>query len=219
VVYAEENAAPPPETPQDDASKVTLQEITVTATRRAESVQDVPYNIQAISADALTQSGVTSINNVAELVPGLNTVDTGPNPRGGNNQFSMRGLRTDGTGNELDAFKNGTVAPVSTYLGETPIFFPLALKDLDRVEVLKGPQGTLYGSGALAGTIRFIPNRPEFDRFYGSMDIRGGGTEYSGKPNGSFDAMLNVPIADNLALRVAGGYERLGGFIDAVDLV
>jgi len=219
VVYAEDNAASPPKTPQDDASKVTLQEVTVTATRRTQTVQDVPYNIEAISADALAQSGVTSINNVAQVVPGLHTVDTGPNPRGGNNQFSMRGLRTDGTGNELDAFKNGTVAPVSTYLGETPIFFPLALKDLDRVEVLKGPQGTLYGSGALAGTIRFIPNRPEFDRFYGSMDIRGGGTEYSGKPNGSFDAMLNVPIADNLALRVTGGYERLGGFIDAVDLV
>jgi outer membrane receptor protein involved in Fe transport len=131
----------------------------------------------------------------------------------------MRGLRTDGTGNELDNWRNGTVAPVSTYLGETPIFFPIALQDIERVEVLKGPQGTLYGSGSLAGTIRFIPNRPTFDRFGGNVDIEGSRTENSDSFNGAFHAVMNAPLADNLALRVAGGYERLGGFIEGVDLV
>jgi iron complex outermembrane receptor protein len=218
AVSAEENAASPSEAPLDDTSSSTLEEVTVTATRRTETLQKVPYNISSIAGGALAQSGIASANDLAQLVPGLQTVDNGPDPRGGTNQFSMRGLRTDSPGNDLDNFRSGTVAPVSTYLGETPIFFPLALKDLERVEVLKGPQGTLYGSGALAGTIRFIPKRPEFDRFGGSVDLQGSGTQYSGKASGSFDAVMNAPLADNLAFRVAGGYERLGGFIDQVDL-
>jgi outer membrane receptor protein involved in Fe transport len=219
VVYADENPAAEPQTPQKEIANAGLQEVLVTATRRTQAVQDVPYNIATIGGDALAQSGVTSINNLAQLVPGLQYVDNGPNPRGGNNQFSMRGLRTDAPGGESDIFRSGTVAPVSTYWGETPIFFPMALTDLERVEVLKGPQGTLYGSGALAGTIRFIPKRPEFDKFSASLDIQGGTTEYSGKLNGSADVAINAPLTDNLALRVAAGYQELGGFIDAVDLV
>jgi iron complex outermembrane receptor protein len=203
---------------EGEGSKVALEEVTVTATRRTETVQNVPYNIASVGGNALAQAGVTSINNLTQVVAGLETVDTGPNTRGGNSQFSMRGLRTDAPGGQLEDLRSGTVAPVSTYFGETPLFFPLALKDIDRVEVLKGPQGTLYGSGALAGTIRFIPKRPEFDRFDASVDIEGGGTQYSGKANGSMDAMLNVPLAERLAIRVAAGYETLGGFIDAVDL-
>jgi outer membrane receptor protein involved in Fe transport len=215
-VCADEN---PATTLESETQKATLQEVTVTAQRRTESEQDVPYQIAVIGSDQLTQSGIKTIQGLAELVPGLETVDTGPFARGNNNQFSMRGLRTDGTGNELDNWRNGTVAPVSTYLGETPIFFPIVLRDLARVEVLKGPQGTLYGSGSLAGTIRFIPNRPEFGRFSGNVDIEGSHTENSDNFNGQFHAVMNAPLADNLGFRVAGGYERLGGFIDGVDIV
>jgi iron complex outermembrane receptor protein len=216
VVSAADNSAAA--TP-DETSSVALQEITVTATRRAETLQQVPYNISSIGAGALGNAGVTSINGLTQLVPGLETMDTGPTARGGNNQLSMRGLRTDSPGGETDFMRTFTVASVSTYLGETPLFFPLALKDLERVEVLKGPQGTLYGSGALAGTIRFIPKRPEFDRFSGAFDMQGSGTQYSGKLSGSFDGFVNVPLTDNLAVRVSGGYERLGGYIDQADLI
>jgi outer membrane receptor protein involved in Fe transport len=111
------------------------------------------HNIEAIGGDAHAQSGVNSINSLAQVVPGLEYVDTGPDPRGGNNQFYMRGLRSDATGSQLDSFRTGTVAPVSNCWGETPIFFSMALTDLERVEVLKGPQGTLYGSGSLAGIL------------------------------------------------------------------
>jgi outer membrane receptor protein involved in Fe transport len=206
-------------TEQDESSSVALQEIMVTATRRTETLQQVPYNISSIGAGELGNAGVTSINGLTQLVPGLETMDTGPTARGGNNQLSMRGIRTDSPGGETDFIRTFTVASVSTYLGETPLFFPLALKDLERVEVLKGPQGTLYGSGALAGTIRFIPKPPEFDKFSGGFDMQGSGTQHSGKLNGSFDGFVNVPLAENLAVRVSGGYERLGGYIDEVDLI
>jgi outer membrane receptor protein involved in Fe transport len=205
-------------TPQSQALTEALQEVTVTARRRTETLQQIPYNIQALSSDALAQSGVTSINGMAQLVPGLQVVNSGPNPIGGNNQFSMRGLNTNGTGGQLDSFRNGTVAPVSTYFGETPIFFPIALQDLQRVEVLKGPQGTLYGSGSVAGTIRFIPNAPSVDRFYAEVNMEGGHAANASNLNGSLDAVLNAPLASNLAFRLASGFQTLGGFIDNVNL-
>ncbi|MCX7057865.1 MAG: Plug domain-containing protein [Proteobacteria bacterium] len=133
-----------------------LEEITVTAQRRSQSVQDIPYNISVVGADELTRTGTTSINTLSHLVPGLTSVDAGPAARGNTNDLTLRGLRTDGPGG---AGNNGsdvpaqTVNSVSTYFGETPVFFPIALHDIDRIEVLRGPQGTLYGSGAQAGTI------------------------------------------------------------------
>src|SRR6266705_797246 len=122
VVSAADNSAA---TTPDETSSVALQEITVTATRRAETLQQVPYNISSIGAGALGNAGVTSINGLTQLVPGLETMDTGPTARGGNNQLSMRGLRTDSPGGETDFMRTFTVASVSTYLGETPLFFPL----------------------------------------------------------------------------------------------
>jgi outer membrane receptor protein involved in Fe transport len=197
-----------------------LTEILVTAERRSESLQDVPYNISAVSAEELAKSGTTSINELAQVVPGLQYVDTGPNPRGGNSNFSMRGLRTDAPGGSAEEFlRSGSVAPVSTYYGETPIFFPLMIKDLDRVEVLKGPQGTLYGSGSLAGTIRLIPRRPSFEKFEGELNAEGGISEYSSPGNYSLDGVMNFPVSENVSVRVSGGYEHLGGFIDAVNLI
>jgi iron complex outermembrane recepter protein len=196
-------------------------DIVVTAQRRSQILQAIPYNISAVGADSLAKAGITSINSLAQTVPGLQNVDTGPSTRGGNSQFSMRGLRTDaaGAGGGLSNLRNGTVATVSTYLGDTSIFFPLAIKDLDRVEVLRGPQGTLYGSGSVAGTVRLIPKRPAFDKVSGSFNVQGGISEHSSKGNYSADGVINLPLTSNLALRVAAGYERLGGFIDAVDLV
>jgi iron complex outermembrane recepter protein len=195
-------------------------DILVTANRRVQSIQDVPYNINAVSGDDLGKSGVTSLNNLAQAVPGLQNIDTGPAVRGGSNNFIIRGVRADpaGAGGGTPNFRGGTVSPVSTYLGDTPIFFPLMVKDIERVEVLKGPQGTLYGSGAAAGTIRLIPKRPDFGRFSGAINVSGSISAASGKPNHAVDGVINAPLAENLALRVSGGYEHLGGFIDAVDL-
>ena len=145
------------------SNTVTLEEITVTAQRREQTVQDIPYNISVVSGGDVGGPGVTTAADLANLVPGLLAVDSGPAARGSVNSFTLRGIRTDNPGS-VDS-PNQTVSPVSTYFGDTPLFFPLALQDLNRVEVLRGPQGTLYGSGAEAGTIRFIPNRPASSAF------------------------------------------------------
>jgi outer membrane receptor protein involved in Fe transport len=204
---------------QDQPGGAQLEEIVVTATRREQSVQDIPYNISVIDGDSLAASGVTSLNSLAQIVPGLQNVDTGPNTRGSNTNFSIRGLRFDPPGSSNENFRKGSVASVSTYLGETPLAFPLLLQDLERVEVLRGPQGTLYGSGSLAGTVRLIPNRPQFDDVEGRVQVRGSVTSDSGDPNGALDTVLNVPVSSALAVRLSAGYEHLGGFVDAAGLI
>src|ERR1700716_106802 len=201
-----------------------LEEITVTAQRRTQTVQDVPYNITAVDASAIAQSGATSLNDLTRVVSGLVTVDEGPGTRGLTNNLTLRGLRTDSPGGgQLAAEQPGqTVNSVSTYFGETPVFFPIPLYDVDRVEVLRGPQGTLYGSGAQAGTIRFVPNRPKFNVFSGEVQASGGLIENAASLSNmdrDVKGFLNIPLADHLALRVVGGVEHDGGFINNVDLV
>jgi iron complex outermembrane receptor protein len=204
-----------------DSQEPALAEIVVSAQRRTQSLQDVPYNISAISGDVLRDTGVQSINGLTQMVPGLMNVDEGPAERAGNNNFILRGLRTDppGGGSAGAEYQNLTVSPVSTYFGETPVFFQMPLDDLERVEVLRGPQGTLYGSGSQAGTIRFIPKRPVFDTFSGSVSADGSYTEYAPSGNGSVHGVLNIPIADHLAIRIVAGEDHLDGFIKAVDRV
>ena len=123
-------------------------------------------------------------------------VDEGPADRAGNNNFILRGLRTDSPGGGVAGAINHnlTASPVSTYFGDTPVFFQMPLDDLERVEVLRGPQGTLYGSGAEAGTIRFIPKRPEFDKFSGEMSA-----------DGSYTPAGNPDVARTLAILVDDG--------------
>ncbi len=193
-----------------------LQEITVTAQRREQTAQDIPYNITVLGGGSLGTPSIDNASDLAKAVPGLLSVDTGPAARGNTNSFALRGIRTDNPGST--DFPEQTVSPVSTYFGETPVFIPLVLRDLDHVEVLRGPQGTLYGSGAEAGTIRFIPNRPKFDDFSADVYTSGSKTENSGSFNNRLDAVLNLPLADHLALRLVGGEEHLAGFINDVGL-
>jgi iron complex outermembrane receptor protein len=216
--------APSSAAPAEDMAAQGIEEIVVTAQRRAQSIQDIPYNISAVDAASLKQVGATTLNDLTRVVSGLVTVDEGPSARGLTNNLTLRGLRTDSPGGgQLAAEQPGqTVNSVSTYFGETPVFFPIPLYDVNRVEVLRGPQGTLYGSGAQAGTIRFIPNRPEFDKFSGEVEVTGSGIENAlsfSNLNRDLKGIVNLPIADNLALRVVAGREHDGGFINNDDLV
>ncbi len=196
-----------------------LEEIVVTAQRREQSIQEVPYNISAYTGATLENSRVADFASLGSFVPGLALTDVGPAVRGNNNNFILRGINANQTSNGL-AFPNQTVAPVSTYLGETPIFFPMQLSDIERVEVLRGPQGTLYGSGALGGTIRVIPKAPDSSELYAELNAEGSVTDDSDEANGSFDAVVNIPIVEGRsAFRASGGYKRLGGFIDHNGLV
>ncbi len=217
--YAQTGTTPPP-APASDSS---LAEIVVTAQRRSESIQDVPYNITAVDSSQIAAAGATTLNDLTRVVPGLVTVDTGEGARGRTNNLTLRGLRTDspGGGQSVAEVPGQSVNSVSTYFGETPVFFPMPLYDVDRVEVLRGPQGTLYGSGAQAGTIRFLPTRPQFDKFSGEVDVTASDTQHASSfsnLNRDLKGFLNIPIADHLALRIVGGREHDGGFINNVDL-
>lgn len=211
VAFAQDAAPADQASSGDEASG----EIVVTAQRRSERLVDVPYNITAVTAADIAASGATNANDLTKVVAGLGNVSDGPADSLGENNFSMRGLRTDPSQSFINKY---TVSSVSTYVGDVPVFAPLLLKDLERVEVLRGPQGTLYGSGAQGGTIRFIPKRPTFDGISGEINASSSITQHAGRPNYSVDGVLNLPLADNLALRISAAYVDQAGYIDQVNL-
>ena len=191
-----------------------LEEIIVTATRRAQSVLEVPYNISAFSAEDLANSSVTNFSEFSRMVAGLSFVDQGPDIRGNVNTFVLRGLG-GGAANANAGVPRISTAPVSTYVGEAPVFFPLTTTDLERIEVLRGPQGTLYGAGSTGGTIRFIPKRPDTEQTTFEISGELSDTDQADDLNYSLDAVLNLPVTESLAARVVGGYREQAGFIDA----
>lgn len=205
---------------QTPATAGALTEIVVTAQHRKQAAEDIPYNISVSSGKDIANTGATTINDLSRVVAGLVTVDQGPAARVATNDLTLRGLRTDPPGGGVAEIysPHSTVNTVSTYFGETPIFFPMVLEDIDRVEVLRGPQGTLYGSGAEAGTIRIIPRQPDFSEVAAEVSVTGSYTDYAVQPNSNVHGMLNFPISDYLALRLVAGYEHLAGFIKANNL-
>jgi iron complex outermembrane receptor protein len=200
----------------DGDSPLTLESVVVTAQRRKQTVQDIPYNITAVDGGQIANAGASSLNDLVRVVPGLTTVDEGDSARGRTNNLTLRGLRTDSPGGGRGGAESpgSSVSSVSTYFGETPVFFPMPLYDLDHVEVLRGPQGTLYGSGAQAGTIRVVPKRPDFTSASGQIMLDGSISEHSNDPNSNFVAIGNLPLADNLAVRAIAGRQHDGGFIN-----
>ncbi|MDH3466151.1 MAG: TonB-dependent receptor [Gammaproteobacteria bacterium] len=197
---------------------VLIEEIIVTATRRNQTVQEIPYNINVITANQLAQTGISDPASLVRLVPGLNIVDEGPRVSGNRNTYNIRGMNVDAANNNDD---NAPIsqATVSTYLGEIPVFFPMKLVDLERVEVLRGPQGTLYGAGSVGGTIRFIPKKPSTDGT--TLDATAELSATDGAGNSSYDIALtaNFPTSDKTAFRATVGHEYLSGFIDAIGLI
>ena len=179
----------------------------VTAARRETSLQDIPYNISAVSAEVLQQSRTTSLTDLSQIVAGISFVNAGPTSR---SDIVLRGINSNATDNP----SSSAVAPVSMYIGETPIFVALQIGDVERVEVLRGPQGTLYGSGSLAGTLRFIPRKPDLSAFHAEVDATMATVDASDELDKSAFGVLNVPLTDTAGLRVSAGYEYYAGFID-----
>ena len=193
-----------------DTPSIELSDIVVTANKRAERVQDVPISITAISQEALEKQGAQGMSDYLMAQPSVVIQDRGP----ARNQVVIRGVAT------TVAFENPTVAfyfgdvPLSTGLGNGALGFPdLKTFDLNRVEVLRGPQGTLYGAGSMGGTVKLVPNEPRLGdtAIHGEAslaDTRGGGLSYNAA------AAVNVPLTETLAARVVGYHYRQGGFID-----
>lgn len=191
-------------------------EIIVTATRRNQSVQDIPINITAIPGSELEAAGIASGQDLFNLLPGVFASDQGGRTGIGNN-ISMRGLNANNPGDN-NQFQNITEPSVSVYLNDTPLFMNFKLTDMERVEVLRGPQGTLYGSGSVGGTIRYILNKPEIGKNSGSLSSGVSFSDHSGKINYNVDGVANMSLGEKAAIRFVGGYEKLGGVVDMVGL-
>src|ERR1700677_196560 len=189
-----------------------IEEIVVTATRRSETVSDIPYNISAVGAADIAAAGVTDLQGLTHMIPGLVSPDLGPRASNINDTLTIRGLNAS----SVNAESQEIAAPlVSTYVDETPLFANLKMTDIARVEVLRGPQGTLYGSGSVGGTVRMIHNEPDPTTTEFDVSTRASHTANAANPSEAVDFIGNLPISDTMALRGSGGYEKLAGFTDA----
>ena len=188
-----------------------LEEVVVTATRRAESVQDVPYNISAVQGGDLAAAGITDVAALAARIPGVSYTDRGARGGAFNSGIAMRGLSTED--GRLSG-PLGTAPAVGTYVNETPLYVNLRLTDIERVEVLRGPQGTLYGSGSMGGTMRFIQAKPSMEGFESEVSADISQTKNGDGINHSAEAMFNIPVSDNFALRMNVGQSEDAGWID-----
>jgi len=210
AVAAEAPAAP------DTASAAGLQEVVVTAQRRSENAQNVPIAITAFSAEQLQQLNVTNFDDLVRHLPNVSAASQGP----GISQINMRGLSSGvpsfQSGGSINGFPN-----VAVYLDEQSGQLPgrnldVYAADLERIEVLEGPQGTLFGAGAQAGVIRYITNKPKLNVTEGNVTA-GYGATAGGDPNSNLTAVLNLPlISDTLAVRGVVYNERRGGYINNV---
>ncbi|KTD97035.1 TonB-dependent receptor [Pseudoalteromonas sp. H71] len=191
---------------QETAKDKSLEVIEVTATRRSGSVQNAPLNITALDADIMKDQNISELADVARWVPGLTITDQGG--RSGS-PIIVRGLNTNSSGPSSDG---GTVA---TYINEIPVAIDMRLVDVERVEVLIGPQGTLYGAGTLGGAIRYMLKEPELD--FTSVEVFGNvsQTQESDSIGGEGGFIFNLPlIEDKLAVRASLNVYEDPGFID-----
>lgn len=188
-----------------------IEEIIVTATRREERIHDVSGTVSAVSGDLLSDMKAKSLADFAAFTPGVNFESSSP----GTNKVVIRGVTTGG--NQLNS-------AIGLYLDDVPIgsstpfgagaqAINIGLFDLQRVEVLSGPQGTLFGANALGGTLRYITETPSLDEFYGQIEGEGNYTD-NGEAGGDVRVSLNTPLAENLALRVVGMAQDQAGFVD-----
>ncbi len=193
-----------------------LEEIIVTAQRRSESLQDVPLAIQAMTGDTLSELKVSTIDEFVKFLPSVTTANLGP----GQSNIYMRGLSV-GTLGTQGSGTNGPWPNVAVYLDEQSTQTPgrnldLYAADLERIEVLTGPQGTLFGAGAQAGVLRYITNKPVFNETSASINA-GYANTADGDDSYNVEGVLNLPLIDDtLAARVVVYQDHRGGYIDNV---
>jgi iron complex outermembrane recepter protein len=193
-----------------------IADIIVTATRREESLNKVPLAIQALSGDTLAQLNVANFEDLVEYLPNVRTASRGP----GISSVYIRGLSTDTAGAQILGVA-GVQPTVALYLNDAPASTPgrnldIYPADFERVEVLAGPQGTLFGASAMGGVIRYITGKPNFSEFKTGFNASAATTK-SGDPSFNVDGFINIPIVtDKLALRLAAYSSKQGGYIDNV---
>jgi len=198
------------------ANATTVESVVVSAERRDESVQEVPNTIQAFTGKTLEDANVLTLDSLLRYTPNVTFGNNGP----GQGEIIMRGLSNGFRGNQ----SSGTIANfpnVAIYLDDQSMQFParnvdIYLTDMERVEVLEGPQGTLFGGGAEAGAVRYITNKPKLDTFEAKVEGSYGFTE-GGADNSAANLMINMPVIDGkFAIRAVIYDETQGGYIDNV---
>jgi outer membrane receptor protein involved in Fe transport len=203
------------DTPDADNRPLALEEIVVTAQKREEKLSETPLSITAVSAAQIEALGATQFREIANTVPGLTIIGNGV----GQSQVNLRGVTSGGdasptVGVYVDDVPYGSSTGFANF---AQLALDVGLFDLDRVEVLRGPQGTLYGASTMGGLIKYVTTMPDTSNYSGNAragvaSIRGGGVSYDGS------GALNVPlIADRAAVRVSGFYSHDGGFVDNLD--
>src|SRR5579883_779746 len=197
---------------QPEQAGFQLKEVIVTATKRSENIQNVPFSVSATSQDQIINSGAANIVDLGRNIAGFTVADLGP----GQSQMAIRGISSG----QVIRDQPGVKEQVGVYLDESPIsvalFTPdLELFDLARFEVLRGPQGTLFGAGSEAGTVRYITHQPDLGKLEVLTDAALEDVAH-GSEGGYFRSALNLPLSDTVAARVVGYWRHMGGFIDAI---
>ena len=206
---AEPAAGPGAAPANSSAENSGLEEIVVTAEKRESTVQATPIAMTALSAGDLSEQNITSIQDLVGAIPGISLRTAGP----GQTEYEMRGLASSG----------GSVATVGFYLDETPLsasavalngrtVIDADLFDLNRTEVLRGPQGTLYGAGSMGGTIKLVTNPPKLQTLEGAAEVDASQTT-GGSTNGRGSLMLNIPLGDIASLRFVTTDKYISGWI------
>ncbi|USX18843.1 TonB-dependent receptor [Oxalobacteraceae bacterium OTU3REALA1] len=195
----------------DNGDKIERVEVTASRSARAEEIQQVPMALTAIKPESLAKFGLGGLADIARVAPSLDMQEQGP----GVNNITMRGLVVRG----ITPSEVADASLVAVYVDDMPVTLKsgnpdLKVLDLERIEVLRGPQGTLYGAGAMAGTIRQITQKPDLDSVFGSFEAVGSKTSTNGGNNGNVRGMVNVPVKEGvLGLRVTGYTGEDTGYI------
>jgi len=192
-------------------AEAVLEEVIVTATKRAESLQDIPLSVQVLSNKMLEDLGVKGFEDYIQFLPTVSYTSAGP----GYGQVFMRGISSGSV-----PVHSGSMPSVGVYLDEQPVttigqILDVHIYDIARIETLSGPQGTLFGQGSQAGTIRIISNKPVLGEMQSGYDVYADTTKH-GDPGYGVEGMLNLPIGDRMALRLVGWHKKTGGWIDNV---
>ena len=189
-----------------------VEEVVVTASKRETTLQDLPMSVQAITSEELEAKNISDFNDIANLVPSITVDDSGS----GNSYFYVRGVSDGGFGNRA-----GAQASTALYIDEQPLSTiggnpDLHVYDVERVEILTGPQGTLYGSSSQSGTVKIITKKPNPDSTEFGFDVEYGDV-HDGTPDRSLETFVNLPLGDSAALRLSAYDIHSGGWIDNVE--
>ncbi len=200
-----------PEIALAQQSTGTIEEMVVTAQRREQKLSEVPMSITALGAKDIEQRSITSFTDYATSVPSMTFAESG----GFGNELKIRGI---------GAGTNSLSPTVAVYLGEVPVIhtarnagssYDFRVVDIQRIEVLNGPQGQLYGSNSLGGAVKYIPVKPKFGKFSGTVSVDSAHVQ-EGTADYDVQAALNIPLGENLAARLVGYEARSGGYYDNV---